>query len=42
MCVFLTPYLTRHGLGPVTGYNLEGDAAPHLPLCQQEKKGFNI
>lgn len=26
-------YLTRHGLGAVTGYNLESDASPHFPLC---------
>lgn len=37
VCVFVDRYLTRHGLGPVTGYNLEGDAASHLPLCQQIK-----
>lgn len=26
-------YLAGHGLGAVTGYNLESDASPHLPLC---------
>lgn len=37
-CLFLIPYLTRHGLGPVTRYDLEGDATSHLLLCGQEKK----
>lgn len=38
VCVFLIPYLTRHGLGAVTGYNLKGDATSHLPLCGQGRK----
>lgn len=31
------PHLTGHGLGAVTGDDLEGDAASHLPLCGQEQ-----
>lgn len=42
VCVFLILYLTRHGLGPVTGYNLEGDATPHLPLFGQGKKMLHV
>lgn len=38
ICKCVITYLTTHGLGPVTGDNLEGDATPHLPLCGKGDK----